>query len=176
MQVNTQTFVDIVPFLNMLWSAPFQIGVCLLLIWQYLGVASLALVAVILLSIFINIFISKYGLFNIFKQKLLAQDRRIKLTNEVLSNIKVLKMFSWELFFRDIIEGIRTKELKMLNNKGRALALFGLVSGLMLLFGPCLSFTVYALISSENILDAKKAFVSLALFNLIRFPITMVFN
>jgi len=174
MQVNTQTLVDIVPFLNMLWSAPFQILVCLALLWQYLGPASLAMLAVIALSMPINGLVSKYGLFRLFKQKLLAQDRRIKLTNEVLSGIKVVKMFAWEVAFRDLIEKIRSEELQILKNKGRALAVFGLVSGAMSLFATVLCFVVYAAASSRHVLDAKTVFVSISLFNLVRFPMTMV--
>ena len=36
------------------------------------------------------------------------------------------------------------------------------------------SFAVYVLSSPENVLDAEKAFVSLSLFNILRFPLTML--
>lgn len=36
------------------------------------------------------------------------------------------------------------------------------------------TFAVYVLSSSDNILDAEKAFVSLSLFNILRFPLTML--
>ena len=36
------------------------------------------------------------------------------------------------------------------------------------------TFAVYVLSSRDNILDAEKAFVSLSLFNILRFPLTML--
>lgn len=36
------------------------------------------------------------------------------------------------------------------------------------------TFTVYVLSDENNVLDAQKAFVSLALFNILRFPLNML--
>ena len=36
------------------------------------------------------------------------------------------------------------------------------------------TFTVYVLVDEHNVLDAQKAFVSLALFNILRFPLNML--
>ena len=36
------------------------------------------------------------------------------------------------------------------------------------------TFAVYVLVDENNVLDAEKAFVSLALFNILRFPLSMV--
>lgn len=36
------------------------------------------------------------------------------------------------------------------------------------------TFAVYVLIDDQNVLDAQKAFVSLALFNILRFPLNML--
>lgn len=52
---------------------------------------------------------------------------------------------------------------------------FCLVTFLIYLFQVALStFTVYVLIDENNVLDAQKAFVSLALFNILRFPLNML--
>ena len=44
------------------------------------------------------------------------KDERIKVTNEVLNGIKVLKLYSWERAFREKIEGIRSRETRLLRN------------------------------------------------------------
>ena len=36
------------------------------------------------------------------------------------------------------------------------------------------TFAVYVLSSEDNVLDAEKAFVSLSLFNILRFPLSML--
>lgn len=42
------------------------------------------------------------------------KDERIKLMNEVLSGVKVLKLYAWELPFQEEIKRIRAKELRVL--------------------------------------------------------------
>lgn len=43
-----------------------------------------------------------------------SKDSRIKLMNEILNGIKVLKLYAWELAFRDKVLAIRQEELKVL--------------------------------------------------------------
>lgn len=42
------------------------------------------------------------------------KDSRIKLMNEILNGIKVLKLYAWELAFKDKVSKIRESELKVL--------------------------------------------------------------
>lgn len=43
-----------------------------------------------------------------------SKDNRIKLMNEILNGIKVLKLYAWELAFQDKVMDIRKEELKVL--------------------------------------------------------------
>jgi hypothetical protein len=43
-----------------------------------------------------------------------VQDNRMKLMNEVLSGIRVIKMYAWEKPFDGFLEAARSKELKTL--------------------------------------------------------------
>lgn len=43
-----------------------------------------------------------------------SKDSRIKLMNEILNGIKVLKLYAWELAFKDKVLAIRREELKVL--------------------------------------------------------------
>lgn len=43
-----------------------------------------------------------------------SKDNRIKLMNEILNGIKVLKLYAWELAFTDKVLAIRQEELKVL--------------------------------------------------------------
>lgn len=42
------------------------------------------------------------------------KDERVKLMNEILSGIKVLKLYAWEPSFEDQVQSIREKEIKVL--------------------------------------------------------------
>ena len=59
MSVDAQRFMELTTYLNMLWSAPFQMIVCLYFLWQTLGPSVLAGVAVMIVLIPINAVIAK---------------------------------------------------------------------------------------------------------------------
>ena len=44
------------------------------------------------------------------------KDRRIRLMNEVLNGIKVIKLYAWEDHFQRNVQNIRQKELVILRN------------------------------------------------------------
>lgn len=39
------------------------------------------------------------------------KDNRIKIMNEILNGIRVLKLYAWELGFKKVVDAIRTREL-----------------------------------------------------------------
>jgi hypothetical protein len=48
---------------------------------------------------------------------MVLKDQRIKVMNEVLNGIKVLKLYAWEIAFMRRIDEIRQKELKCIRKK-----------------------------------------------------------
>lgn len=113
MAVDAQKFVDLTAYLNMIWSAPLQIILALYFLWQVLGPSVLAGLAVMIILIPINGFIAnKVKILQIKQMK--NKDERVKLMNEVLSGIKVLKLYAWEPSFEAQILKIRNKEMKVL--------------------------------------------------------------
>uniref|UniRef100_A0A6I8NZ47 ATP binding cassette subfamily C member 3 n=1 Tax=Ornithorhynchus anatinus TaxID=9258 RepID=A0A6I8NZ47_ORNAN len=173
MSVDVQRFVDLVTFLNMLWSAPLQITLALFFLWQSLGPAVLAGVAVMVLLIPLNavIAVKTRGL---QVEQMQYKDSRIKLMNEILNGIKVLKLYAWEPSFTQQILGIRQKELRVLRKAAclSALSTFAWMTAPFLV--ALTTFAVYVSVDETNVLDAEKAFVSLSLFNILRFPLNML--
>ncbi|KAL6103555.1 abcc1 [Pungitius sinensis] len=173
MSVDAQRFMDLITYINMIWSAPLQVVLALYFLWQNLGPSVLAGVAVMVLMVPINAFIAmKTKTYQVAQMK--SKDSRIKLMNEMLNGIKVLKLYAWELAFKDKVSAIRESELQVLKKA----AYLGAVSTFTWICAPFLvalsTFTVYVLIDEHNVLDAQKAFVSLALFNILRFPLNML--
>uniref|UniRef100_A0A4X2M7C2 ABC-type glutathione-S-conjugate transporter n=1 Tax=Vombatus ursinus TaxID=29139 RepID=A0A4X2M7C2_VOMUR len=170
MSVDAQRFTDLVNFLNMLWSAPMQIILAIYFLWQNLGPSVLAGVALMILLIPLNGAIAmKTRAFQV--EQMGYKDSRIKLMSEILSGIKVLKLYAWELSFSQMIEKIRQGELQVL----RKMAFLNAVSTFTWFSAPFLvsliTFAVYVSVDDKNILDAQKAFVSLSLFNILKFPL-----
>ena len=58
MSVDVQRFMDLLPYLNMLWSAPLQICLCCYFIYTELQEAMFAGLAVMVLAIPLNAFIA----------------------------------------------------------------------------------------------------------------------
>ncbi|KAH0629433.1 hypothetical protein JD844_011498 [Phrynosoma platyrhinos] len=173
MSVDAQRFMDLTTFLNMLWSAPLQICLALYFLWQGLGPSVLAGVAVMVLLIPFNAVIAmKTRAFQV--EQMRYKDSRIKLMNEILSGIKVLKLYAWEPSFADKVLEIRKNELRVLKKSAylNSLSTFAWVSAPFLV--ALTTFAVYVTVDENNILDAEKAFVSLSLFNLLRFPLSML--
>ncbi|XP_051770127.1 ATP-binding cassette sub-family C member 3 isoform X1 [Ctenopharyngodon idella] len=173
MSVDAQRFMDLTTFLNMLWSAPLQIILALFFLWQNLGASVLAGVAVMVLLIPLNAFIAmKTRTYQVEQMK--HKDDRIKLMNEILNGIKVLKLYAWEISFKEKILQIRQKELNVL----RKTAYLSALSTMAWTSAPFLvaltTFAVYVTVDKKNILDAERAFVSLSLFNILRFPLNML--
>uniref|UniRef100_A0A8D2LRY7 Multidrug resistance-associated protein 1 n=1 Tax=Varanus komodoensis TaxID=61221 RepID=A0A8D2LRY7_VARKO len=157
MSVDAQRFMDLATYINMIWSAPLQVVLALYLLWQNLGPSVLAGVAVMLLLVPVNAV-----------AHMNSKDNRIKLMNEILNGIKVLKLYAWELAFKEKVLGIRQQELKVLK-KSAYLSAVGTFTWVALS-----TFAVYVTVSEKNVLDAQKAFVSLALFNILRFPLNIL--
>ncbi|NWQ61769.1 MRP1 protein, partial [Neopipo cinnamomea] len=173
MSVDAQRFMDLATYINMIWSAPLQVILALYLLWQNLGPSVLAGVAVMILLVPINaVMAMKTKTYQVAQMK--SKDNRIKLMNEILNGIKVLKLYAWELAFREKVLEIRQKELQVLK-KSAYLAAVATFTWVCAPFLVALStFAVYVTIDKTNILDAQKAFVSLALFNILRFPLNML--
>ncbi|GFR84872.1 multidrug resistance-associated protein 1 [Elysia marginata] len=173
MSVDAQRFMDLTTYLHMIWSGPFQIGMALYFLWKTLGPSALAGIAVMVLLIPVNGLIAhKARQYQILQMKL--KDSRIKLMNEILNGIKVLKLYAWEDSFEKQVLDIRSKELNVLKKSAYLNALTTFFWTCAPFMVSLTTFGVYVLSSPNNILDAEKAFVSLALFNILRFPLSMV--
>uniref|UniRef100_A0A8C0ICR5 Canalicular multispecific organic anion transporter 2 n=1 Tax=Bubo bubo TaxID=30461 RepID=A0A8C0ICR5_BUBBB len=173
MSVDAQRFMDLMTFLNMLWSAPLQIFLALYFLWQALGPSVLAGVAVMVLLIPFNSAIAmKTRAFQV--EQMRYKDSRIKLMNEILGGIKVLKLYAWEPSFSEKVLEIRKNELRVLKKSAylNSLSTFAWISAPFLV--ALTTFAVYVSVNEKNILDAEKAFVSLSLFNILKFPLSML--
>uniref|UniRef100_A0A5F8GB70 Multidrug resistance-associated protein 1 n=1 Tax=Monodelphis domestica TaxID=13616 RepID=A0A5F8GB70_MONDO len=173
MSVDAQRFMDLATYINMIWSAPLQVILALYLLWLNLGPSVFAGVAVMILMVPLNaVMAMKTKTYQVAHMK--SKDNRIKLMNEILNGIKVLKLYAWELAFKEKVLEIRQEELKVLK-KSAYLAAVGTFTWVCTPFLVALStFAVYVTVDKNNVLDAQKAFVSLALFNILRFPLNIL--
>jgi len=95
---------------------------------------------------------------------------RVKIINEVLSGIRIIKFYAWEKAFRNEVDRIREHELKALTTLTYVSQIgFSVVLMSAPIIQPILVFLTYIMIQDEPLTPAK-AFTTVALFNILRFP------
>nr|CDS29611.2 canalicular multispecific organic anion [Hymenolepis microstoma] len=172
MSIDAGRFHMLMFNIHVLWSAPFQVSLAIYLLWQQIGYSVFPGVLILLIMIPINTLVAKKSK-SLQEKQLKTTDRRIKLISEILNGIRVLKLYAWEPSFIKEVGNIRRRELHYLRK-----FLF-LDCGTTFVFScaPTLfalaAFATFVLSSPDNHLTAEKIFVSLALLNIMRFPLFM---
>ena len=178
----------------MLWSAPLQITIAIYFLWQTLGPSVLAGLLVMILLIPVNGAIAaKQRQWQMKQMK--HKDSRVKTMNEILQGIKVssaisrkifcyiifssyskqiIKLYGWEPSFEEQVTKIRNKEIRILKNLCYLSAGTSFIWTCAPFLVSLVTFTTYVLVDENNGLDSEKAFVSLSLFNILRFPLSML--
>lgn len=173
MTTDSESLQQVTQSLHTLWSAPFRIIIALVLLYQQLGIASLlgALLLVFMFPIQ-TLVISKMQ--KMSKEGLQRTDKRIGLMNEILAAMDTVKCYAWENSFQDKVQGVRTEELSWF----RKVQMLGALNSFILNSIPVVvivvSFGLFTLLGGE--LTPARAFTSLSLFAVLRFPLFMLPN
>lgn len=155
-------------FMNNAIVAPFQIIIALALIYQQVGVVMFIGFAFMIVLIPLNGFIF-VALNMIRRKKVKVTDARVKLTNEILAGIRVIKYYAWEVAFTQKVQVIRNRELQLLKQMAYIVAIgFTLILQAAPIIQPILIFFVY--VKLGNSLDAATAFTTISLFNIMQQP------
>ncbi|KAF9611151.1 hypothetical protein IFM89_027237 [Coptis chinensis] len=102
------------PYWFQTWTTSLQLCIALGILIHAVGIATIAALFVIVLTVLCNTPLAK--LQHKFQTKLMeAQDERLKATSEALVNMKVLKLYAWETHFKNVIEKLRKEECKWLS-------------------------------------------------------------
>ncbi|XP_041804130.1 multidrug resistance-associated protein 1-like [Chelmon rostratus] len=170
---DTQKLMDFVVYFNSIWVNPIEIALCFYFLWQLLGSSALAGIAAVVLLFPLNGFIVKVRS-KLQEVQMKFMDGRIKLMNEILSGVKILKFYAWEEAFLRRVGILRDEELNALK-KSQILHSVSLASFNSSSFLIAVSmFGVYVLIDERNVLDAQKIFVSVALINILKTPLSQL--
>ncbi|KAJ1981339.1 hypothetical protein H4R34_002105 [Dimargaris verticillata] len=176
MSIDAQDISQMITYGHMVWSPIFQMGLALYFLHQTLGWSIFVGVGVMVLFMPANAY-TMIKQRDIQRQEMKYKDARIKLMDEILNGIKVIKLYAWELPFMNKVRAIRD-DLELTNL--RRFSLLYAVQSLLMQALPSLvslvTFAVYALVDGESHgpLTADLIFVSIALFNLLRFPLNFL--
>jgi ABC-type multidrug transport system fused ATPase/permease subunit len=170
MAVDAFKVSEVSAYLHFLWAnTPVQVTVAVILLYRIMGYSSIAGIGMMIVLLPINLYISKQ-FSKIQKLILAATDARIHTTNEVLSNIRIIKFFAWEQRFMGLVNEKRYAELKFLRRRYVLWSITAtLWSGSPVLI-TFLSFFVYTKVEKKDLIPSV-AFTALSLFQILRIPL-----
>ncbi len=167
--VDAQRLQDLMTYLAVLISAPYQISVAITLLFRQLGIAVFAGIGVMVIMIPISGLIANF--IQQKQQKVMNEkDVRINATGEMFSAISIVKMYAWELSFFARLNATRERELGFLRNYLLIDAVSTVIWTIVPLLVSISTFAVFVALGNE--LSPAEAFTSLALFNILRFPVS----
>ncbi|XP_070711625.1 ATP-binding cassette sub-family C member 4-like [Pempheris klunzingeri] len=169
---DVNKFDDVTIFLHFLWVGPLQAAAVIGLLWMEIGPSCLAGMAFLL---FLMPMQTMFGrLFSKFRSKTAAlTDSRIRTMNEVVSGIRIIKMYAWEKPFAALVSEVRRKEISKIMNssylRGLNMASFFCASKIIVF----LTFSIYVVLG--NTISASRVFMTVSLYTAVRLTITLFF-
>uniref|UniRef100_A0A667Z628 Multidrug resistance-associated protein 4 n=1 Tax=Myripristis murdjan TaxID=586833 RepID=A0A667Z628_9TELE len=169
---DVNRFDEVTLNMHYLWVGPLQAVVIIFFLWYEIGPSCLAGVAVISLMMPMQTWFGK--LFGILRSKTaVLTDSRIRIMNEVVSGIRIIKMYAWEKMFSALVTEVRRKEIREIMRtsylRGLNMASF-FASSKIIVF---VTFTVFVLLG--NPISASRVFVTVSLYGTIKLTVTLFF-
>ena len=173
MAVDTQRLQDLAQYGQQLWSAPFQIILCMMSLYQLVGFSMLAGVGAMIIMIPVNGLIARI-MKTLQKEQMRNKDARTRLMTEILNNMKSIKLYAWTTAFINRLNYIRNdQELKTLRKIGATQAFANFTWSTTPFLVSCSTFGVFVLTQNKP-LTTDIVFPALTLFNLLTFPLAVL--
>lgn len=153
-------------------AAPLGSVIALAVTYNFLGNSSFA--GFVLLILFIPFQGVMGRLFNRFRRQTTEiTDKRVNLMSEVVSAMKLIKVYCWEQPFAQVVSDIRGQEIRQMRKtyflEGINSAVF-FVAAKIILFACFVSYVL-----EGKTLTPEVVFVTMSMYNAIRVPVTRIF-
>ncbi|XP_069668827.1 probable multidrug resistance-associated protein lethal(2)03659 isoform X2 [Periplaneta americana] len=150
-------------FLAYIWIGPLETLIVGYLVWQQIGVSAIIGIAAVLVIIPVQGILGK--IISSLRLRIAKRtDHRIKLMNEIIVGIQVIKMYAWEKPFAHLVSLARKREIQAVRTsaytEGFLMCFSRLMSNSIAIF---ISIVTYVLLGNE--ITAEKIFVVTAYFN-----------
>lgn len=154
-------------FYHFFWIGPIHLAIVTYFIYNEIGPTAFIATLLVIAQIPLQIILAR--LFTKLRLKAASQtDTRVKIMNEVISGIRVIKMYGWEYAFERLVANIRKKEVNIILKSSviRAINLSYYVIALPTIM--FVVFSVYASMEGINSLSPKKVFTTFSLLTYVR--------
>ncbi|XP_055086826.1 ATP-binding cassette sub-family C member 4-like isoform X2 [Periophthalmus magnuspinnatus] len=169
---DVNKFDEVTLYLHFLWIGPLQALAVIVLLLYAIGPSCLSGMAIFLILMPVQTMFGR--LFSRFRaETAILTDDRIRTMNEVISGIRVIKMYGWEKPFADLVDEVRRMEISRIMKssylRGLNMASFFVASKIIIFATVC----VYVLMGNQ--LSASRMFMAVALYGAVRLTITLFF-
>ncbi|GJJ70197.1 hypothetical protein EMPS_02546 [Entomortierella parvispora] len=169
MSTDTVRVSGVVNFWHMGVSSPIGIALGTYLLYDLIGWSSLVGMSILIITIPVNKAVrARYSKGQ--RELSAARDARVTLMGELITGIRMIKFFAWELSFSEKILKAREFELKKLVNVYKNTILFQLVWFSSPLLVTLCSFFCYVKLQNGEFTSAV-AFTAMVLFNRLKAPL-----
>ncbi|XP_076544094.1 sulfonylurea receptor [Osmia lignaria lignaria] len=152
------------------WAIPLKITAIIFLLYTKLGISAIiGALCCILIVTPMQLILGKRMSEN-FKSVAKKSDARLRLMNEILQGMKLIKLRAWEKIFERKIKKARNDELRMLDKDSFYWTLINFLTHASSVLTTLFTFGIYFWIE-ERSLEAGNVFASLALFSQLTVPL-----
>eukprot|EP01029_Cantina_marsupialis_P002869 TRINITY_DN1275_c0_g1_i10.p1 TRINITY_DN1275_c0_g1~~TRINITY_DN1275_c0_g1_i10.p1 ORF type:complete len:1325 (+),score=521.20 TRINITY_DN1275_c0_g1_i10:63-4037(+) len=158
-------------FVQNIWSSPFQIIVGFTLLFIFLGWSALSGILVMAVMSPLQGKLTKH-LIKQRKKVIGFTDGRVKIANEMLTGIRVIKYYAWEKPFGKQVADRRKREVMQYSKYVIFQSLNHMVWRSSSVLVTLVTFSVHASFGGD--MDVSTIFTAISLFSRIRFPMSML--
>ncbi|XP_054158179.1 ATP-binding cassette sub-family C member 4-like, partial [Oppia nitens] len=153
-------------------AGPINLAIGVAICWQYIGWVSFIGLAILMCFIPFNGLMGR--LFLKIRRKVAAlTDNRIRLMNDIITGMSVIKMYAWERHFSKLIANTRKKEMKQIQKSTLLKALNKSISDISDRFIIFVILIVHILLGGR--LTAETVFISMYIYQGLQYTMTYGF-
>lgn len=173
MAVDTTKVSEVGAYLHLIWvTVPLQIVIATFMLYSILGVSGIVGIVLMIALLPLNVLLAKQQ-GEAQGQVLAATDARVQASNELMSNIRTVKLCAWESGFKARLLGLRGVELQKLRRRYIWWSLSMTVWYCIPMIITTVTLFFYTVIAGRT-LETSIAFPALAVFAVLRMPLDRV--
>ncbi|CAG9825034.1 unnamed protein product [Phaedon cochleariae] len=158
--------------LHQIWMAPIETIIITYLVHSYVGftglVGAIFLLSFIPFQMYMARMTSRYRL-----RTAIRTDERVRLMNEIISGIQVIKMYTWEKPFAKIVEIAREREIAQIRVTSSIRAI--MLSCGMIMSRAAIFLCILTYVLTGNTLTATYAYTITSFYGHLRIAVTVIF-